>query len=151
MIQENASKTAKEIVRADEDSRQAAEKVELDVKLIEADVRRNRWFQWIAIIYVFCFLLICLVLSVFMSNSPWYYLVGGLFFITIVALVFVYKAYHFTTILPINITEEDLEKAILEKTAELTKKAKENIQVYYCITHSQKVIVSNRKILLLLG
>ena len=85
--------------------RQADEKLEIMQKVYSGEEKRNIWLQRISIFFI-----ISIVLLIVLLRSNIIYLLIGIVVVIIICSCLVYRAFQFTIIVPIVVTEADLGK-----------------------------------------
>eukprot|EP01038_Epipyxis_sp_PR26KG_P008319 gene8319-11255_t len=121
MIEDAAYERAAREIKEQEYKRATAERGELQHRLIDGENRRNYW--WIRIII--STIIFIVIISVFVKIV--YILLALIFIILLVSGILLYKSYKFGVVVPLVVSDEELERQISLKAQTYKKKAIEDI------------------------
>ena len=129
MIEKQAREKAMEEVKEAERKRQVEERAEIFLKTIAADVKKERvWFRT-AVVYVFSVAIICVVAVMFLTSVAALLIGAGVAICTIAAGWIAYRYYKMAIILPLVVTEKDLEEQIDKRHEDLKLKGLEEKRI----------------------
>ena len=119
MIEKQARQGAEEDIRNAEKKRQVDERAEIFVKIIAAEVRKERVWKRTAAGYVVSVAGICVISLMFLQSLAAVLIGGGVALVTAVAGYIAFRYWRMAIVSPLVVTEQDLEAQIEKRCEEL--------------------------------